>query len=179
MARRVASLRSSPALKLTRRRFLAGSLAGAAGLALYSGEIERHWIEVTHHEIRLSNLPLPFDGFHIAQLSDIHMDQFSEPFFVRRAVEKINRLKPDAVFLTGDFVTHEYLPIKYSLPAAWSCAHILEGLECSQRYGVLGNHDMTVGAELVTTALSNSGITILRNASTSIDRGGSRIWLAV
>ncbi len=40
----------------------------------------------------------------IAQISDIHMDDFTEPFFLRHVVDRINRIKPDAVFLTGDFV---------------------------------------------------------------------------
>jgi len=34
----------------------------------------------------------------IAQLSDIHLDEYSEPFFVHHAIEKINRMAPDAVF---------------------------------------------------------------------------------
>jgi len=63
-------------------------------LALYSGEIERHWIEVTRREIALRGLPGAFDGFRIAQLSDIHMDEYTEPFFLRHIVEETNRLGP-------------------------------------------------------------------------------------
>ena len=39
---------SSPATKQTtsRRDFLKASIFGAAGVALYSGEVERHWIDV-------------------------------------------------------------------------------------------------------------------------------------
>src|SRR5258707_14303382 len=56
---------------MSRRRFLTTGLCGGAGLALYSGEVERHWIEVKPLEIHLQSLPAVFDGMRIAQLSDI------------------------------------------------------------------------------------------------------------
>jgi len=174
----VASSRLPPIFTITRRRFLTGGLAGASGLALYSGEIERHIVEIVHREIRLPNLPADFDGFHIAQLSDIHIDQFTEAFFLRAAVDHINRLRPDAVFLTGDFVTDGLLSTKYTIGSAWKCANILDGIECRQRYAVLGNHDFAVSAPAVTAALTANGIQVLRNAFAAIEHGSSRLWLA-
>ena len=172
------SSRFSSTLSLTRRRFLTAGLAGAAGLALYSGEIARHVIQISHPEIRLPNLPEAFDGFHIVQLSDIHLNEFTEPFFLRESVDRINRLRPDAVFLTGDFVTSELLPRKWSIPSAWKCASILEGLQCRQRYAVLGNHDVLIGAQPVTEALTASNITVLRNACVALQRDSARLWLS-
>jgi predicted MPP superfamily phosphohydrolase len=174
----VASSRFSSAFSTTRRRFLTAGLAGAAGLALYSGEIARHEIEITHRDFRLPDLPAAFDGFRIAQLSDIHMDQFTEGFFLRDAVGHINKLRPDAVFLTGDFVTHEFLPRKFSIHSGWKCASILDGLECRQRYAVLGNHDVIVNPHAITAALAANGITVLRNSWTPIERSSSRLLLA-
>ena len=145
---------------------------------MYSGEIARHQIETTQPEIRLPDLPPVFDGFRMAQLSDIHLDQFTEPFFLRDAVTRINRLNPDAILLTGDFVTHELLPRKLSVHAAWQCASLLDALECRRRYAVLGNHDFAVGADKVAAALAASGIQVLRNASTALERGSSRLWIA-
>jgi predicted MPP superfamily phosphohydrolase len=174
----VASSRFHSTFPLTRRRFLTAGLASAAGLALYSGEIARHVIEISHPEIRLRNLPEAFDGFHIVQLSDIHLNEFTEPFFLREAVDHINRLRPDAVFLTGDFVTHELLPRKWSIPNAWKCAGILEGLQCPQSYAVLGNHDVIVSPHAVTEALTASGITVLRNACVALERESARLWLS-
>lgn len=165
-------------MNLTRRRFLQSGVAGAAGFALYSGEVERHLIEVTEQEMRLPSLPAAFDGLRIAQLSDIHLDEFTEPFFLRMAVDHINRLQPDVVFLTGDFVTHEFRPLKYSIRSAWQCAGILNTIACTQRYAVLGNHDLAVNAQIVTEALSSIGVNVLRNSFTEFSRGSSRVWLA-
>lgn len=154
----------------------------AASLALYSGEIERHWIDIVQTDVHLPSLPDAFEGVRIAQLSDIHMDEYTEPSFLRRVVNQIDRLRPDAVMLTGDFVSEWPNSRAYAVGAAWQCANILNELECRQLYAVLGNHDVTVGTEEVTAALTANGITVLNNSFLPInrfgDRTGSRIWLA-
>jgi predicted MPP superfamily phosphohydrolase len=80
---------------MSRRRFVATVLSGSAGLAVYAGEIERHWVEITHREIQLRGLPAAFDGMRIVQLSDIHLGEFTEPFLLRHSLELINRMQPD------------------------------------------------------------------------------------
>ena len=169
---------SLPRERIGRRRFLKGSICGAAALALYSGEIERHWIEVTRREIALRGLPGAFDGFRIAQLSDIHMDEYTEPFFLRHIVEETNRLGPDAVLLTGDYVSDGLGSRDYAVGAAWQCANVLTGLACKQTFAVLGNHDLAVGKPEITAALTANGITVLSNEYLPLERVGGRIWLA-
>ena len=170
--------RSPAKLPITRRRFLLASAFAGAGLALYAGEIERHWIEITRRDVFLPGLPQAFDGFRIAQLSDIHMDEYTEPFFLRDAVAHINRMNPDAVFLTGDFVTHQLLPKRFSIGPAWQCANLLNQIQCPHRYAVLGNHDVMVGRKRLIAALTANGITVLDNAHLAIERAGARFWLA-
>jgi len=170
---------SFPTTKQTssRRDFLKASAFGAAGLALYSGELERHWIDVAERDIALRGLSADFEGMRIVQLSDIHMDSFTEPFFLRRVIERINQLKPDAVFLTGDFVTSGSL-ISHAHKAAWQCSEILKELDCKSIYAILGNHDVTAGAEVVEAALRGSNVNVLRNSFLPIERGSGRMWLA-
>jgi len=174
----VESSQSIPLELKSRRTFLKAGLCGAAGLALYSGAIERHWIDVTHRDISLRGLPAAFDGLRIAQISDIHMDEFTEPFFLRQAVDRINHLQPDLVVLTGDFVSFGISSIHYAVGSAWQCANILSEIRCGSLYAVLGNHDLQVGANEVTAALKANNITMLTNACLPIERSGSRIWLA-
>lgn len=169
---------SSPVQSISRRRFLATGLCGAACLAFYSGEIERHWIEVKPLEIRLRSLPPAFEGMRIAQLSDIHLDEFTEPFLLRHSIDEINRIRPDAVFLTGDFISYEIASRKFAIKSAWQCGEILSELKCRQRYAILGNHDVMLGEKEVTEALVANGITVLNNSYIPLERGGSRIWLA-
>ncbi|MGH9606994.1 MAG: metallophosphoesterase [Terracidiphilus sp.] len=176
------SLRTFPQPTVTRRGFLRGTMFAGAGLVLYSGEIERHWIDVVRRDAPIPGLPDAFDGMTVAQLSDIHLDDFTEPFFLRDAVHRVNQLNPDVIFLTGDYVTnqfgHRLGTGKFAIGAAWQCANIFLGLKCRQIYAILGNHDILVGARQVTTALEDNGIPVLRNSFVPLERSGSRIWLA-
>jgi predicted MPP superfamily phosphohydrolase len=165
-------------LPFNRRNFLKGSIACAAGLALYSSEVERHWIEVAEREIFLRELPDAFNGFRIAQLSDIHMEEFTEDYFLRDAVKRVNQLQPDIVALTGDFVSEGPRSRGFAAGAVWKCANILNELKCRQLYAVLGNHDVGVGRRRVSAALKANGITVLLNTFLPLERAGGRIWLA-
>lgn len=169
---------NAPTSPMSRRRFLGTTLLGCAGLALYSGEIERHWIETTHREIRLKSLPSALDGLRIVQLSDIHLDEFTEPFLLRQAIEQVNRMRPDVVVLTGDFVSYEIAPRRFSEKSAWHCAEMLSELRCLERYAILGNHDHWLSGTEVARALSANAIPVLINSHVPIERNGSRLWLA-
>ena len=169
---------SLPSQPWTRRSILKTLAFGAMGTALYAGEVERHWIELTHRDILVSGLGEEFSGMKIAQLSDIHLNEYTEPFLLREAVDQINRLQPDMVLLTGDYVSAQMLPKKMTLTAAWECASLLGELACPRRYAILGNHDCMAGEDEITNALHQHGIQVLRNAFLPIERGRSRIWLA-
>jgi uncharacterized protein len=169
---------SPPEARISRRHFLAASACAVGGLAVYAGEFERHATQITHRDAFLPGLPAAFDGFRVAQLSDIHLDEFTEPFFLRDAVAQVNRLAPDAVFLTGDYVTREIGTRKYAIGAAWQCADILKTLQCRQVYAILGNHDVVVSGQEVTRAFTSNGIPMLINSNLPLERDGARIWLA-
>ncbi len=163
---------------ISRRSFVKAGLGGAAGLAIYAAGIERHWIEVTLHDVPLAGLSAAFNGLRIVQLSDIHMDEYTEPYFLRHVVDPINGMRPDMVVLTGDFISFGLAPVGFAVGAAWQCANILSGLQCKHLYAVLGNHDVGVDPKAVTAALTANGIRVLTNACLPIERQGGRFWLA-
>jgi predicted MPP superfamily phosphohydrolase len=167
--------------RFSRRAFIAGGAVaiGATGLGLYSTEIERHFIDVVSQTFLIPDLPEAFHGFRIAQLSDIHLEHFTEDYFLRHAVAKINTLKPDLVLLTGDFISNNSSgPDDWAYAAMPHCGEILHGLDCPLRYGILGNHDVDVDAPAVLNMLVSHGITPLVNRYVPIERGGQRFWLA-
>jgi hypothetical protein len=168
----------TPCDSISRRRMLKTVFFGAAGLALYGGEIERHWIDVVHRDIRIAGLPQAFDGMTIAQLSDIHLDEYTEPFLLREAIDHINRMQPDVVLLTGDYVSAEVLSKTMTMGAAWQCAKMLGKIACPQKFAILGNHDILAGQNEITEAIASNGIPVLRNGFVPIERGHGRIWLA-
>ena len=96
----------------TRRDFLKLAGIAAVGLPLYAGEISRHEIGIERLTIRLPRLPEVFRGLTIAQISDFHYAQYTEAFFIKRVVEEVNRLKPDVVAFTGDYITHGFWSLR-------------------------------------------------------------------
>ncbi len=169
--------RGAQSLHITRRRFLIGSGTVAAGLAVYSGEISRHELVVQRRTVRVRQLPPVFEGFRIAQISDIHLDEFTEPFFLTEVVHRLNHLAPDMVLLTGDFITRGSLTFLASEHAAHRCSQILSTIQCQRRFAVLGNHDVSVSAPMVIEALAQAKVPVLQNRYVPIEVGGQRLWL--
>jgi predicted MPP superfamily phosphohydrolase len=163
--------------RLTRRTFLRGSAAAAAGLALYSGEIARHQISVLTHTVAIDNLPGAFHNFRIAQISDIHFDEYTEPSFVRRILAQVNALAPDLVLLTGDYISHVPLSYNFVLGAMHRCGEALRDIACPQRFAVIGNHDYMLGASVIQPILAAAGIPLLVDQYVPIERAGQRLWL--
>jgi uncharacterized protein len=163
--------------RFSRRQFIVSAGVVATGMVIYSGEIARHELDIVNRPIHIANLPEAFRGFRIIQISDIHIEEFTEPFFLERVVKKVNELKGDLVLLTGDFVTRGAFSFlnKYSSPN--KCAEILTALSAPQVYAVLGNHDVAFGASLVVDALTRFRIPVLLNRYVPIERSGSRFWL--
>lgn len=162
---------------ITRRTFLSMGTAAILGLGFYSGEVARHEIRASQIPARLAGLPEAFIGYRIVQISDIHFKEFTEPFFLNRVIEHVNRLHPDLVLLTGDFVSTGPMPRHFAARWVYHCAAMLEQIRCPLRYAVLGNHDVMVNQYAVTDALEGHHIPVLSNRHVPIEHNGRRIWL--
>jgi predicted MPP superfamily phosphohydrolase len=163
---------------LTRRNFLRLTAASAAGMALYAGEIARHALEVVCLTVALPHLPDAFAGMKIAQISDIHFEEYTEASFLQAVVRRVNALDPQLVVLTGDFVSAQPLPHRWDRRLSYHCAEVLSSIQCPLRYAILGNHDVLAGASAVTDALESHGIPVLADRSVPLERDGERLWLA-
>jgi uncharacterized protein len=127
---------------------------------------------VNTERIWLDTLPEVFSGLRVVQISDIHHGLFLPREWLAEAVQQVNRLSPDVIALTGDFVT-------YSRAHIDSAAEILGNLRA--RYGVLavlGNHDFRVDPDAMTSALRRTRIEVLRNRHISLQFGGESLYLA-
>jgi predicted MPP superfamily phosphohydrolase len=173
--RLIIALRPKPAVvDPERRRFLRKGVGVAATapfvLSGYGVLLERRRFELEHFAIGVSGLSSDLSQFTIAQLTDIHLGPFMPPEELARYVEAVNRLKPDLIALTGDFITS-------SRSEVVPCVETLAGLKA--RHGIfacLGNHDTFSGAaSKLTELLVEKGIHMLRNDSATIDVGNSKI----
>lgn len=174
--------------RLTRRRLLAIGIPAAAAAAFGTvgdyGFREARELSVKEVVIPVRQLPDGFDGFTIAHLSDFHYHPVFTAKPIADAVDLVNKLNPDIVVLTGDFVTIPYFGSKRKTIAtieaqAEPCAELLGQLGSKRGiYAVLGNHDQSSQPALVTQSLQNRGIRVLRNEAVPLEQRGSRIWLA-
>lgn len=127
--------------------------------------------EITETVIRMPRLSVAHEGLRIVHLTDIHLSMFTHLAEVQRAVELTNRLRPDVVALTGDYVT---LSSNYIWPVARALGKLRARLGV---FAVLGNHDFRVDAEEVTRALRAQRIRVLRNSHYPLRAGGETLWL--
>ena len=174
--------------KLTRRRFLALGLplaaAGTLGGTLGRGLEEAQGLTVKNIAISIPQLPPAFDGFSIAHLSDFHYHPIYSANPIIKGIRAANKLNPDAVVLTGDFVTRPLFRLQRRAidniqAQAEPCAELLSHLRPRQgTYAVLGNHDQNSKPALITASLEKYGIRVLRNRAVSLERNGRRIWIA-
>jgi len=88
------------------------------------------------HSIKFKNLPQSFSGLRIVQISDIHLGNFNYRYHILdRAIDKINHLKPDYIFITGDLVNNFSWELR-----GWE--KVFNKLQAKKgKYAILGNHD--------------------------------------
>ena len=136
-------------------------------------------------EIRSPDLPVEFDGFRIAQISDLHLGSLrGKQERLRKAVRLVNRATPDLVLFTGDLVNNV-------ADEAEGWTDLLAGLKSgSGNYSILGNHDYgeyypwtdeesrQENMRQLYRIHRDAGLTLLRNQSVKIERGNGALFLA-
>lgn len=152
--------------------FVGGALGAGAGAVLTHRLLTERWhVSVTRGTFGIRGLPEELEGLVIAHLSDFHVGPETPVHFVEGVVERTNRLQPDVVVLTGDYVEDEGADLE-------GCAAALGRLSAPGGvYAILGNHDYVHGAEGVAAALSARGIRVLRNESAAIGSGERKLWI--
>ncbi len=140
-----------------RRGLLAGGGVGVGAVGGFAVLIEPARIQVRHYRIAIADLPPALEGLRLAHISDTHYGPYVTMPYLREVVGLVNRLAPDLVVLTGDYVHRSPRSV---LPGIG----VLGGFEA--RLGaaaVLGNHDHWEGADLVRGEFSRLGVPLLDN----------------
>lgn len=99
------------------------------------GYTRRH-IEINRIDFDSPKVPEDFNGYKIAQISDLHVGTWGkDTSFVSKLVNEVNNLKPDLIVFTGDIVnrhTDEIVPFLAPLSRLKAKDGVL---------AILGNHD--------------------------------------
>ena len=165
----------------TRRQFLRA--AAATGTLAVVGDallLAPNRPRIIRQEFFLPRWPERLNGFTVAMLSDFHYDPYFSIHPLHAAIAMVNRLHPDLIALTGDFVSVPLVGDETKAAfAAEPCARLLRQMTAPHGlWAVMGNHDDATDAEHVTHALQAENIRVLANQSEPIEQDGSRFWLA-
>ena len=160
---------------MNRRKFLNRSFWGTFGIGfltgLYAWQIEPFWLEFVKKKMTISNLPEHLIGKTLMQISDIHVGNRFDYGYIIDSFKKAQKLKPDFVVYTGDYVSYENEEQFKQLDKVLK--HIVKGTMGT--VGILGNHDYGKNwaeqevANKISSQLTNAGIQVLKNSQTDIE----------
>ena len=151
---------SDPARLRTLLGFFFLGLAIAVGVY---GMINARAVRVRRLSLTLPNLPLAWRGRTGVLASDLHLGHINALRFSRRIVSLIFRLKPDVVFIAGDFFDGVKVdPERLAAPFK----------QLSPPFGIYfatGNHDEFGDTRHFLAALQSAGIRVLNNEKVLVD----------
>jgi hypothetical protein len=130
-------------------------------------------ITISNLSIPLPRLPVEFDGYRIAQLSDFHLGTWLDGRDIIKIVDIVNKLEPDLIAITGDFVNSD--PERYA-PILIQALSKLRAADYA--VAVLGNHDHYTDSRIIREVLYRSNIVELRNRIYPIQRNTACLYLA-
>lgn len=123
---------------------------------------------VNTYEIKSDKLPEAFDGFRIAQISDLHNAVFGEGN--KELIELLQKTEPDIIAITGDMIDGEKTDIGVAL------AFAEEAMKIAPCYYVAGNHEWKIdNYNELFTGLEKLGVLLLNDGRTEIEKGGEKI----
>jgi predicted MPP superfamily phosphohydrolase len=135
----------------------------------------RFFLETTDTQVEIDNLAPALEDFKIAQISDLHIGTTIGPSFVRKVVDRVNALQPDAIVLTGDIVDGDVEMLKSSIA-------LLGELKAPYgRYYITGNHEYYWSEKVpmpVVEEFKRLGFSTLINESEVIDKNGAKVIMA-
>ncbi|OEJ33393.1 metallophosphoesterase [Streptomyces subrutilus] len=154
------------AQELTRRRFVARTLGGAAAAValgtVANGAYGTHGVlrgpGVRRVRVPLAKLPRAAHGFRIAVVSDVHLGPILGRAHTQRIVDTVNRTQPDLIAIVGDLVDGDVQDLGRA-------AEPLRRLTARHgTYFVTGNHEYFSGARQWVDHVRELGLNPLENA---------------
>jgi predicted MPP superfamily phosphohydrolase len=127
-------------------------------------------LRTSKYTIASEKIPTSFDGFRIAQISDLHGNASQKS--IHRLMREIRNFKPDAVVITGDFVDEwiqDFAPLFRFIDILCE--------ECPV-YFAYGNHEQELPGKMRRSflkGLQKRGVHVLDNASEQLKRNGESL----
>jgi len=138
---------------------------GGLGSYAYATRVAPGRLAVEKVTVPIPGLPDRAAGLRIAQLSDFHWDSFEPRDLLETAVEEIDRAKPDAICLTGDFISDAPDAAEPVLQAL-ARTNPSEGI-----FACMGNHDVWNARRSLPRIAQQYGVELLQNRGMHLTNG--------
>ncbi|BCN32256.1 metallophosphoesterase [Anaeromicropila herbilytica] len=127
-------------------------------------------IVITKFTYRSSKIGRDFDGYKIAQISDLHNKQFGNK--QKRLIEHLRGIHPDLIVVTGDIIDANRTNVDITME------FIRGAMKIAPIYYVSGNHEAWSGRynELL-DKLIKEGVIIMDDKSIEIQKNDTKIYL--
>ncbi len=161
---------------ISRRIFMQNSLSAglvmaSGGFVIYGATEAMGMPAVKHINVPVKNLPAQFDGFSIAQLTDLHINRPIPITRLEKIVETVNALQPDCIVITGDLSDSRPYQVRVEMDP-------LRHLKAKHgSFFVSGNHEYYTGIESWLDEVARLELTNLHNEHHVIERQGRRLLM--
>ncbi|HWB77706.1 MAG TPA: metallophosphoesterase [Nannocystaceae bacterium] len=149
-----------------------GVVGTATGVAGFGFAQVRSTPSVVEVEVPITNLPHAFEGFRIAQMTDIHVGPTIRGEYLRRCVDVCNGLAADMIAVTGDLIDG-FVDRLAADVAPLGDLSAPEGV-----YFVTGNHEYYWDGPAWCAEVTRLGLRVLNNEHVVIERGDAKLLLA-
>ena len=122
--------------------------------------------------IELDDLPPAFEGYRIAQISDLHVGPTLRRAWLEDIVGRVNALGADMIAVTGDLIDGRVADLQAQV-APIARLRAADGV-----FFVTGNHEYYWDAEQWVSEVERLGLVPLVNEHRILERDGQRILLA-
>jgi len=148
---------------LTPARQLIGMIALVLSLALTGYGIWNGLSPIVREfKVKIKNLPIAWQGKKIVQLTDVHLGAINGSAFIKKIAAQVNALKPEAVFITGDYFDGMDGRLE-SLAAPLDEFNAPRGI-----FYITGNHETYLGLKGVFDALGKTKVRVLNDQSVDL-----------
>jgi len=144
-------------------RLLVAITFGSAFLAGVYGLFNASHLRTTEVTVKLPYLPASWHGRTAALVTDLHLGHLRRAGFTRRVVAHLQRLRPAAVFVSGDLFDGVEADLA-DLMVPWAKLSTPLG-----SYYVTGNHEEFTDRSKFIHSLEHSGLRILNNEKVELD----------
>lgn len=143
-------------------------------------QVEPYQLTIRKQAVEMGKLQ---QEIQVALISDTHLRPLKAGWFLERTAQKLQKEKPDLIFLTGDFLFHDR--IEKFIP---DFAAFKKFVEIAPTYAVLGNHDYGIADieqnltytdqhQKITGLLEKAGVKVLVDENTTVNIKGTDVSL--